>query len=59
MLELEGKLAASELRVLTESLSAGHDLDLQETMPLLSKMEACETAVALLRVQGRRIGLEV
>ena len=55
ILDLEAKLAAGEM----QDLSDEGEIDSSTGVEVLSRLEACERAVALLRVQGRRIGLDV
>jgi hypothetical protein len=55
MLELEAKIAASEMQRLTDE----GEIDSSNGVEVLSRIEACEVAVALLKVQGRQIGLDV
>lgn len=55
MLGLEAKLASGELQ---EAADRG-DMPTDKTTEILARIEGCELAVALLEVQGRRIGLDV
>lgn len=55
MLDLEAKLASSEMQKLTDE----GEVDSSKGIEVLSRIEACEVAVGLLTIQGRSIGLDV
>lgn len=55
MLELEAKLAASDVQLLADE----GEIDSDRGIGILARLEACEVAVALLRAQGQKLGLGV
>lgn len=55
MLDLEAKLASTEM----QKMSDDGEIDSGKGIEVLSRIEACEVAVALLTNQGRSIGLDV